>query len=238
MWFPPAVSSFLLECGLAKQTDYREQVSFGEYELDCRTGELRRNGTTLKLQPQPTKVLAILVRRAGEIVTREELTKEVWGSDTHVDFEHGLNFAIRKIRSALEDDADSPSYLETVPKRGYRFVAPVTSNGHRPAAAAVQNRQFTWTNWGAVVVLLALAVGVVALTWSWRYRRQAKSAGKRAPIVLGEFVNRTGDTVFNQTLRQGLSVQLEQSPFLRFISDDQIHDTLRMMGRAADVELT
>ena len=87
---------------MATPIEPRERVAFGDHELDCRTGELRRGGISLKLQPQPTKVLSILVNRAGEVVTREELTEQVWGADTYVDFEHGLNFAIRKIRSALE----------------------------------------------------------------------------------------------------------------------------------------
>src|SRR5215468_9338040 len=73
-----------------------ERLSFGDYELDCRTGELCRNGATLRLQPQPAKVLTILVTRAGEVVTRQELTEQVWGRETYVDFEHGLNFAVRR----------------------------------------------------------------------------------------------------------------------------------------------
>ena len=118
---------------MATKAKSREVVVFGDYEFDCRTGELRRYGTTLRLQPQPTKILAILVCRAGEIVTREELTEQVWGSDTYVDFEHGLNFAIRQIRSVLDDDASAPRYLETVPKRGYRFVAAISERAQPKA---------------------------------------------------------------------------------------------------------
>jgi DNA-binding winged helix-turn-helix (wHTH) protein/tetratricopeptide (TPR) repeat protein len=100
-------------------------VRFGRFELDLRTGELCRDGTSLKLQAQPAKVLMLLVSRAGEVVTREELVRQVWGAETFVDYEQGLNFAVRKIRSALGDDADQPRFLETLPKRGYRFVASV-----------------------------------------------------------------------------------------------------------------
>src|SRR5215471_20955866 len=123
--------SLLLRCNLfvgvqvVTEAKARELVTFGEYELDCRTGELRRNGNTLKLQPQPAKILSILVSRAGEVVTRDELAEQVWGADTYVDFEHGLNFAIRKIRRVLEDDAEDPRYLETIPKQKYRFIAAV-----------------------------------------------------------------------------------------------------------------
>ena len=98
-------------------------VRFGDYTLDLRTCELRRRETPLKLQPQPAKVLTFLVSRAGKLVTRQELAEQVWGSDTFVDFEQGLNYAIRQIRSVLGDDADHPCFLETVPKRGYRFIA-------------------------------------------------------------------------------------------------------------------
>lgn len=100
-------------------------VRFGDFELDLRTGELRRNGTSLWLQPQPAKVLVLLARRAGAVVGRQELAKELWGDETFVDFEQGLNFAIRQIRHALGDDADHPRFVETLPRRGYRFIAPV-----------------------------------------------------------------------------------------------------------------
>jgi DNA-binding winged helix-turn-helix (wHTH) protein len=109
---------------LATQSAWQE-IRFGEYELDLRTGELRRNGTMLKLQPQPAKVLTILAGRAGEVVTRQELAEQVWGSETYVDFEHGLNYAIQQIRNALNDDPKKTRFLETIPKRGYRFIAVV-----------------------------------------------------------------------------------------------------------------
>ena len=103
-------------------------VRFGEFEVDLRSGELRTNGTSVKLQPQPAKILALLVRRRGETVTRDEIVAEVWGADTFVDYERGLNFAIRQIRNALGDDADHPTYIETIPKRGYRFVGNVAAD--------------------------------------------------------------------------------------------------------------
>lgn len=104
----------------------REVASFADFRLDLWSGELRRDGVLVKLQPQPAKVLVLLASRAGKIITRAELAEEVWGSETFVDFEHGLNYAIRQIRTALEDDAEQPRFLETIPKRGYRFIAPVT----------------------------------------------------------------------------------------------------------------
>jgi TolB-like protein/DNA-binding winged helix-turn-helix (wHTH) protein/Tfp pilus assembly protein PilF len=118
----------------------RENIFFGEFELDRRTGQLQRNGVAQKLQPQPAKVLNILVERAGDIVTRTELAEQVWGSETHVDFEHGLNFAIRQIRAVLEDDAQHPRYLETVHKHGYRFIAALNEKAalnQTPSAAVL-----------------------------------------------------------------------------------------------------
>jgi len=123
---------------------------FSEFELDLENGELRRNGAPLKLQPQPARLLAVLVSRAGEVVTRNELAETVWGSETFVDFEHGLNFAIRQIRTTLGDDAERPRFLETVPKRGYRFIAPVEQSSP-PGTAARPG----WRSWILVVAVLS-----------------------------------------------------------------------------------
>jgi DNA-binding winged helix-turn-helix (wHTH) protein/TolB-like protein len=101
------------------------QVRFGLFEFDADTGVLTREGAPVRLQPQPARVLALLVARAGEVVTRDALRQEVWSDGTFVDFERGLNFCIAQIRSALGDAADSPRFIETLPKRGYRFIAPV-----------------------------------------------------------------------------------------------------------------
>jgi DNA-binding winged helix-turn-helix (wHTH) protein len=97
-------------------------LRFGPFELDVRSGELRRNGTTVRLQPQPFKVLVLLACRPGEVVTREEVQAEVWPAGTFVDFEQSLNFCVRQIRAALGDNANTPRYLETLPRRGYRWI--------------------------------------------------------------------------------------------------------------------
>jgi DNA-binding winged helix-turn-helix (wHTH) protein/TolB-like protein len=101
-------------------------VRFGPFEADLRSGELRRDGTGIHLQGQPFHVLAVLLQRAGELVTREELRREVWPSNTFLEFDHALNTAIKKIRIALSDDALSPCYVQTFPKRGYRWIAEVS----------------------------------------------------------------------------------------------------------------
>ena len=102
-----------------------QALRFGAFELDPGTAELRKDGTRLRLPPQPLKILSLLASRSGQLVTREEIREQIWGSETFVDFEQGLNFAINRIRTVLGDDADDPRYIETLPRRGYRFVAAV-----------------------------------------------------------------------------------------------------------------
>src|SRR5271169_711538 len=103
----------------------RSRFRFGVFELDLRAGELRKHGLRVRLQEQPFQVLAKLLENHGEVVTREELQKKLWPADTFVDFDHGLNKAINKIREALSDSAESPRFVETVARRGYRFLAEV-----------------------------------------------------------------------------------------------------------------
>ncbi len=100
-------------------------IRFGFFEVDTRSGELRRQGCKVNLQEQPFQALVLLLERPGEVVTREELNKRLWPENTFVDFERGLNKAITKLRAALRDDAEKPCYIETLPQRGYRFIAPV-----------------------------------------------------------------------------------------------------------------
>jgi len=107
-------------------------VHFGVFEADLRSGELRKHGLKVKIQEQPFRVLVMLLEQPGHIVTREELRKKLWPADTFVDFEHGLNAAINKLRGALGDPADNPRFIETLHRRGYRFIAPLEAH-HPPA---------------------------------------------------------------------------------------------------------
>jgi len=109
---------------------------FGLYEADGAAGELRKSGRKVKLQEQPFRVLLLLLERSGAIVTREEIRRALWSDDTFVDFDHGLNTVINKLRDALEDAAANPRFIETLARRGYRFIAPVEVVGGEPAAAA------------------------------------------------------------------------------------------------------
>lgn len=114
----------------------RETYRFGQFELDVDAVELRRQGRRLKVQPQPFKLLVLLARRAGSLVGREDIRTELWPDGTFVDFDQSVNFAVRQIRDVLGDSADRPLYVETIPRRGYRFIAPVETGG-APEAAPV-----------------------------------------------------------------------------------------------------
>lgn len=107
----------------------RRVFSFGVFEADEARGELRKHGIRIKLHAQPFQVLMLLLERPAEVVTREEMRQRLWGQDTFVDFDHGLNSAVNKIREALDDSAAQPRYVETVSGKGYRFIAPVTLRG-------------------------------------------------------------------------------------------------------------
>jgi DNA-binding winged helix-turn-helix (wHTH) protein len=122
-------------------------VRFGVFQLDVQAGQLLRNGRVVRLKPQPFKLLQLLVSRAGDVVTREEIRDSLWGSDTFVDFEQGVNSAIKQVREALGDDADRPLYLETLPKRGYRFTAQIDApKGTPPRATDLNLQKALWLN--------------------------------------------------------------------------------------------
>jgi len=146
-------------------------VRFGVFEIDLRSGELHKLGLRIRLQEQPFQTLAMLLEHPGEVVTREELQKKLWHDDTFVDFEHGLNKAINKIREALGDSADTPRFVETLPRRGYRFIAPVepvAAVSPPPTETAVRDRRYN-VRW-----LFALVAGVglilLAFTAYWLTR--------------------------------------------------------------------
>ncbi len=152
-----------------------QRVGFGAFEADLQAGELRKSGIKVRLQDQPFRVLALLLERSGEVVTREELRTEIWPDDTFVDFDHSLNTAINKIREALGDSASHPRFVETIPRRGYRFVFPVPRPPEKdeagpsvgpappgiPAARGilVKRKHLAWVV-AAVATIGALAVGI------------------------------------------------------------------------------
>ena len=115
----------------------KQRMHFGPFELDAHAGELCKHGFKLKLQGHPIQILAMLLERPGELITREEIQQELWlsESETFVDFEHGLNTAMRKLRQALGEEAETPKYIETLPRRGYRFVGEIATGDIAQALA-------------------------------------------------------------------------------------------------------
>jgi Tol biopolymer transport system component/DNA-binding winged helix-turn-helix (wHTH) protein len=146
-----------------------EVFRFGIFELDCRSGELRKRGIRVHLQDQPLQILIMLIERPGELVTREEIQTRLWPSGTIVEFEHSIGTAIKKLRQALGDDAGTPRYVETLPRRGYRFIAPVENSAPHPPLAveplatvpAPEGRR-SWRIWAAAIALVMVA-GLYAL---------------------------------------------------------------------------
>ena len=208
-------------------------LRFGVFEVDLRSRELRKQGVRVKLQEQPFRVLTVLLQQPGNLVTREELRSRIWPSDTFVDFDNNLNTSMNKLREALGDSADNPRFIETLPRRGYRFVAPLGSDVRNQPAIPAARRNIP------LLAIVALSVAVAAtgggLLWHLHGRPVLT---EKDTVVLGDFANYTGDSVFEGTLREGVSVQLEQSPFLSLVSDEGIHQTLHMMGQPANVRLT
>jgi eukaryotic-like serine/threonine-protein kinase len=221
---------------------------FGIFELDARSGELRKAGTRIRLQDQPLKILLALLEQPGAVVTREDLKRRIWPHDSIGDFDHAVNVAVAKLRAALTDSADTPRYVETLPRRGYRFIFPVTpvaepprGNGTGPAAptqvvVSKTAAKFVWTPMVAATLIVVVLGGAI---WWWRSSRKAPPMlTDKDTVVLADFDNTTGDQVFEGTLRQGLAVQLEQSPFLSLISDETVKQTLQLMSQPPDARLT
>lgn len=118
--------------GLGTSLSMRSVIRFGTFQLDTQAGQLLKSGRVVRLKPQPLRLLELLLSRPGDLITRDEIRELLWGAETFVDFEQGMNTAVRQIREALGDDAERPIFVETVPKRGYRFIAPVDAAGPSP----------------------------------------------------------------------------------------------------------
>jgi Tol biopolymer transport system component/DNA-binding winged helix-turn-helix (wHTH) protein len=149
-------------------------IRFGPYALDPVNRELRMRGFLVRLQPQQIAVLLLLVDRAGQIVSREDIHQHIWGNDTFVDFERGINFSINQIRAALGDDADKPRYIQTIPRRGYRFIGSVEKPAEEPppangANATSRKRYALW-----IGISVAAAMVLVAAIPSWRTFRKTE----------------------------------------------------------------
>jgi len=190
----------------------RSVFRFGVFEVDPRSGELRKQGARVRLRDQSLEVLVMLLERPGDVVTREELQHRLWSTNTFVDFDRGLNKAVNRLREALGDSAESPRFIETLPKRGYRFIAPVktvaaegepelvaTPFSYAPERPALRRRWIV----GAALVSIVVVGAVYA-----RLARRQLNATEPARVVLADFDNHTGDAAFDDTLKQALAIDL------------------------------
>lgn len=269
-------------------------MRFGPYEFDSAGRELTKNGLRLKISGQPLEVLGLLLERPGTAVTRKELFDRLWAADTFVDFDHSLNTAIKRLRRALDDDPEHPTYVETIPKHGYRFIGTVEEQHSRidplplapkflqdgtyigtvPGAWLVasgsevkEDRKFpasplpkqfdqnrssgagvlaqpiepvsalsrSWMRAAVGGVAVLLAVGV-AFVWH-RYRPVQAALTQKDSVLLADFQNTTGEPVFDGALKNGLAIELSQSPYLDIVSKDRDQEILRLMGRSPDAPL-
>jgi DNA-binding winged helix-turn-helix (wHTH) protein/tetratricopeptide (TPR) repeat protein len=227
--------------------------AFGPYEADLPSGELRKNGARIKIQDLPLRLLSVLAENAGQVVTREELQKRLWPEDTFVDFEDGLNTAVKKLREALGDDAERPHYIETVPRRGYRFVAHVkqivplaravvalgdatSPEASRESSAATGGRPSRRKSW--VVAAAVVLAGLSGLGIWLLYGRPAFSFNARDSVLVSDFENQTGDPRFDEALRTAFTVSLEQSRHANIFSRARLGSVLKMMGKSQTERMT
>ena len=223
------------------------RTRFGAFEVDLRAGEVYKHGVRLKLQDQPFQVLGVLPEHAGDVVTREELRQKLWAADTFVDFDTGLNSAIKKLRDVLADSAEEPRYIETLPRRGYRFIAHV-ENGDLPDPVSIEKPLVAVPAVGPKPELsnkrrIFMAAGVavfliVGAFVAWRVFFARPVLTDADVILLANFVNNTGDPIFNNSLDKALEVKLTESPFLSIFPEAGIRETLRTMRRDPNDRLT
>jgi DNA-binding winged helix-turn-helix (wHTH) protein/Tol biopolymer transport system component len=197
--------------------DAESIVRFGLFEADLHSGELRRNGQKTRLQEQPFQLLAVLLERCGEVVTREELRARLWPSDTFVDFDHGLNAAVKRLRDALGDSAENPRFVETLARRGYRFIAPVEPVPERAPQAAPSGRK-RFVPW----VFAAIVLAGVSVGWHAGHRSIAAARpGERR--VTG---NRANDPIWGAAISPDgkyVAFTYKDGLFLRVLSSGETH---------------
>jgi DNA-binding winged helix-turn-helix (wHTH) protein/tetratricopeptide (TPR) repeat protein len=227
-------------------------ASFPPFRLDPVNQCLWRGETRISLMPKPFAVLTYLIEHAGRLVTHDELLAAIW-PDSYVQPEV-LRRYILEIRRVLGDNAETPRFIQTFPKRGYQFIAtltdaspaavagatgppsgPLTQSPEDPSRSATASSSLPWAKrarpivMGGLAALALIGAGIAAL-----FGTKSHALRDRDSIVLGGFENRSGEPVFDFTLRQGLAAQLSQSPFLNVVPDERVRDTLRLMGRPPD----
>lgn len=246
----------------------RSVLKFGPFEVDASLRELRKEGARIPIQEKPLRVLAALAERQGELVTRAELHEHLWQGETFVDFDNGLNTAVRKLRIALGDDSESPHYIETVPKRGYRFLAPVevvdavgappSRQTHSPALFPVAPAAAeAATATGGILplarppasqsrhetrrlLLLSLAILICAggVLTWFAYSRPVYSFNAHDSVLIADFENLTGDPRFDNALETAFSVSLQQSRHANVFPRARLASVLALMGKSPEGRIT
>ena len=230
---------------------------FGTFEVFAVSREIFRRGHRIKLQDQPFELLLLLLENAGGVVDRENIRQRLWPDNTFVDFGQSLGTAVTKLRQALDDNAENPRFIETIPRRGYRFIAPVTEDRSADSADAVAvpsipisgtnapletarqssaQRRSKWQMVWWIIAVVAIAAAGIAIYF--RARRPVFALAPKDTVVLADFENTTGEPIFNDTLRQGLVVGLTQSPIIHILSDRKSAVIFRQMGHSPDDRLT
>jgi len=228
------------------KTLHAARVRFEAFELDLSTGELRSTETPepnnkVLLREQVFQVLRMLVERDGDILTREEIKSRLWTNDTVVDFDQSINATIKTLRRALGDSADSPRYIETLGRRGYRLI-PATEwlesdPETAPLGVAAQAHPTRWPRWRALAAGALLAVGALSV-WRYEIYRHRITLAPTDTIVLADVDNRTGDSVFDNALNTALRYEMEQTPYLNLLGLDKTYATLGQLKLAPTTKIT
>src|SRR5580692_4041990 len=247
-----------------EQAPKTPMLKFGPYSVDLAAGDVRKNGSRIRLQEKPLRVLALLAERQGQLVTRDELRKHLWPQDTFVDFETGLNTAVSKLRDALSDSADTPRYIETIPRRGYRFVPlvdfvnqPPTATGSSGNGLSVESAPAVTPIAGAlsgteadkvprsrpslrqVLVISLAAISIVGAGVYWlTHGSPALSFHSRDSVLITDFENQTGDSRFDNALGTAFAVSIAQSRYANIYPRMQLDAVLKRMGRQTSERIT
>ena len=175
---------------------------FGIFEFDSESGDLRKNGRVVALEPQPGRALALLLARAGDVVSREDIRDAVWGRDTHVDFDRGLAYCVSQIRTALNDSGENPRFVQTIPKRGFKFIAPVSSSSDAISLApSLELEPARPQARSPLIALVAAAAIGIAFFGLWATGRNDASP---VVIAVSVFDNETGNADYDRAVA-GLS---------------------------------
>jgi DNA-binding winged helix-turn-helix (wHTH) protein/tetratricopeptide (TPR) repeat protein len=244
----------LREVGKMPSPDRALRYVFGPYELDIAKGRLRKYGVRMRLERKPLQLLLALLERPGVLVTRNELRRRLWGEDVFVDFENGVNVAVKKLRTALGDSAEAPVYVETIAGEGYRFVGtveavlagadheevqsaeiefiPIPKND--PVAPLVQQPGGRFWPRAALAIAVVLCVAGIAAFYP---RPSAARLPSSATVLIGPFENTTGEPVLDGTLRFALERELSNSQSVRVVPPERVQDILKLMRRTPPDQL-